>query len=69
MQKINFSKYRKMGGILRPLKAVINRPDDGTRLSIDSVNPEINVELSETTFALPIPESAKIYQLSDLKEF
>ena len=68
VQEITFSKYRKVGGILRPLKAVISRPADETRLSIESVNPEINVELSEMTFALPIPESAKVYQLSDLKE-
>jgi outer membrane lipoprotein-sorting protein len=68
VQEITFSKYRKVGGILRPLKAVIHRPADETRLSIEATNPEINVELAETTFDLPIPEGAKVYQLSDLKE-
>jgi outer membrane lipoprotein-sorting protein len=68
VQEIAFSKYRKVGGILRPLKAVIRRPTDGTRISIESASPEINVELAEMTFALPIPEGAKVYQLSDLQQ-
>lgn len=68
VQEITFSRYREVGGILRPLKAVIRRPADRTLISIESVNPEINVKLAETTFALPIPEGAKVYQLSDLKE-
>jgi len=68
VQEIAFSKYREVGGILRPLKAVIYRPADETRLSIEAANPEINMELPEITFDLPIPEGAKVYQLSDLKE-
>ncbi len=67
VQEISFSRYQKVGGILRPLKAVIHRPVDNTRISIESVNPEINVELAEKTFDLPIPEGAKIVQLSELK--
>ncbi len=67
VQEIVFSRYRKIGGILRPLKAVISRPSDGTQLSIESFDPEINVKMSEMTFNLPIPEGAKVYQLSDLK--
>ena len=68
IQEITFSKYQKVGGILRPLKAVIHRPADGTRISIESTKPEINVKLAEMTFNLPIPEGAKVYQLSDLKK-
>ena len=67
VQQVSFSRYQKVGGILRPLKAVIYRPIDGTRISIESVNPEINVELAETAFNLPIPETAKVVQLSELR--
>jgi len=67
VQEISFSKYQKVGGILRPLKAVIYRPMDGTRISIESVNPEINVELAEAAFSFPTPESAKVVQLSELR--
>lgn len=68
VQEISFSRYQKVGGIMRPLKAVIYRPVDETRISIESVNPEINVELAEMTFDLPIPENAKIVQLSELRD-
>ena len=67
-QEITFSKYQEVGGILRPLKAVIRRPTDDTYISIESVNPEINTELPKVTFDLPIPSGAKKYQLSDLKK-
>jgi hypothetical protein len=63
-QEITFSRYQEIGGILRPLKAVISRPADETYLTIESINPEINIELGETTFSFPIPRSAKIYQLT-----
>ena len=66
-QEITFSRYQEVGGILRPLKATIYRPADGTRISIESVSPEINLELAEKTFDLPVPDSTKIIQLSDLK--
>jgi len=65
IQEITFSGYKKIGMILRPLRAAIYRPVDGTRIFIESVNPEINVEMSEMTFSLPIPEGAKVYQLSE----
>jgi hypothetical protein len=68
VQEITFSRYQEIGGILRPLKAAIHRPADGTHISIESINPEINVELAEVIFDLPVPEGVKIYQLSDLKE-
>ncbi len=65
VQEITFSRYQEVGGILRPLKAAIHRPADGTHISIESINPEINVELAEVIFDLPVPDGAKIYQLSD----
>ena len=68
VQEITFSKYTEVGGILRPLKAMIYRPLDNTRISIESVNPEINIKLSKTTFELPIPENTKIYQLSEIRK-
>ncbi len=67
VQEISFSRYQKVGGILRPLRAVIHRPIDQTRISIESVSPEINVELAEMTFNLPIPEGTRIVQLSELR--
>ncbi|MBD3182164.1 DUF4292 domain-containing protein [Candidatus Poribacteria bacterium] len=67
-QEISFYDYKEVGGILRPLKAVINRPPDRTRITIESVDPEINVELAEIIFDLPIPDGVKIYNLSDLRE-
>lgn len=67
IQEITFSKYKEVGGILRPLKAMIYRPRDNTRISIESVNPEINIKLSKTTFELAIPDDTKIYQLSEIK--
>ena len=68
IQEITFSGYKEIGMIWRPLRAVIYRPVDGTRIFIESVNPEINVEMSEMTFSPPIPEGSKVYQLSDLKK-
>jgi len=68
VQEISFSGYREIGMILRPLRASIYRPADETRISIESVNPEINVEMSEMDFSIPIPEEAKVFQLSDLKK-
>ncbi len=68
IQEITFSKYRETGGVLRPLKATISRPYDNTRISIESVEPEINIKLAKTTFELPIPEDARIYHLSEIKK-
>ena len=68
VQEIDFSKYREVGGILRPLKAVVYRPDDLTRISIESVDPEVNVKLADDIFELSIPEGTKVYKLSDIKK-
>ena len=66
VQDITFSDYKEVGGILRPLKAIINRPGDRTRLTIQSVNPEINVKLQNVVFDLPVPDDVRKYTLSDL---
>ena len=68
IQEIAFSKYRDIGGILRPLKAVVYRTDDLTKITIESVDPEVNVKLADDIFELSIPENAKIYKMSDLKK-
>jgi len=67
IQEIAFSKYQQVGGILRPLKSVIRRPYEQTTISIESNSPEINIDLGDDTFTLPIPDSAKVYEFSDLK--
>jgi len=67
VQEIAFSKYREIGGILRPLKAVVYRPDDLTKITIESVDPEINIKLADDIFELSIPKDAKVYKISDLK--
>lgn len=67
IQDARFSKYQEIGGILRPLKAVISRPLDQTTISIESIDPEINTELGDNTFTFPIPSGAKVYEFSELK--
>jgi outer membrane lipoprotein-sorting protein len=67
-QEIKFFQYREIGGIIRPLKATIYRPADDTLISVESVDPKINVEIPENTFTFSAPESAKVYQISDLKK-
>ncbi len=68
IQDVRFSKYQEVGGIMRPLKAVINRPYDQTTISIEAVEPEINTELGENTFTFPTPSGAKVYEFSELKK-
>ncbi|MGB9595794.1 MAG: LolA family protein [Candidatus Poribacteria bacterium] len=67
VQDISFSKYKVIGGIIRPLKATVSRPLDSTTISLESLNPEINVKIDDDVFSLSIPENAKIYQIVDLK--
>ena len=68
IQEIDFSKYREIGGILRPLKVVVYRPDDLTRITIESVDPEVNVKLADDIFEFSIPKGTEVYKLSDLKK-
>jgi len=68
IQEIDFSKYREVGGILRPLKAVVYRPDDLTRITIESVDPEVNVKLADDIFEFSVPKGTNVYKLSDLKK-
>jgi hypothetical protein len=65
IQEISFSKYREIGGILRPLKAVVYRPEDLTKITIESVNPEINVKLADDTFEISVPKNVDIYKFKD----
>ena len=67
IQDISFPKYKVIGGVMRPLKATVNRPLDSTTISLESVDPEINVKIDSEVFNLTIPENAKVYQIVDLK--
>jgi len=66
-QEIVFAKYKEAGGVLRPSKVTIYRPSLNTRFSIESVNPEINIKLSESVFSIDVPDSAKVYGLPEVK--
>lgn len=65
VQKIEFSDYRKVGGILRPLKVTIQRIPEETFVAFDMVNPEINVDIVDSYFELELPESTKIRYLKN----
>ncbi|MEK6734898.1 MAG: DUF4292 domain-containing protein, partial [Pseudomonadota bacterium] len=68
IQEFSFSKYKEIGGVLRPLKAVVRHPIDSTTISIESVDPEINAKIDDEIFNLTIPDDAKVYQITDLKK-
>lgn len=50
LQHTSFRSYREVGGILRPMRATVERPTDGMTLSFDATNPELNIELPDTSF-------------------
>lgn len=60
IQKIEFSNYREVGGILRPFKIVIQRIPEKTQIIFSLIKPEINVELDDLFFELDLPESTTI---------
>jgi outer membrane lipoprotein-sorting protein len=68
VQEISFSKYREIGGILRSLKAVVYRPEDDTTITIESVDPELNVKLADDVFELSVPEGVEIYKFKKKDE-
>jgi hypothetical protein len=68
IQEFSFSKYKEIGGVLRPLKAVVSHPIDSTTITIESVDPEINAKIDDDVFSLAIPDDAKVYQIIDLKK-
>lgn len=68
VQEIAFSKYREIGGILRPLKAIVYRPEDLTKITIESADPELNAILADDTFELDVPKDAEIYKFRKKEE-
>jgi hypothetical protein len=68
VQEISFSKYKEIGGVLRPLKAIVSHPVDSATISIESVDPEINAKIDDEIFNLAVPDDAKLYQITDLKK-
>ncbi len=68
IQEISFSKYREIGGILRPLKAVVYRPEDLTKITIESVDPELNVIINDETFKISVPNNVDVYKFKDKGE-
>lgn len=60
VQRANFSDYRQIGGVIRPLKAVIERFDKPIYLSFEAVEPQINLDLSDALFTMKLPEGTKI---------
>ena len=63
IQDTEFDDYRETGGILRPLKVVIHRPTEGTAISFNSVQPEINSEFKDDVFRLKFPQGTDIQTL------
>ena len=68
VQEVSFSKYREVGGILRPLKAVVYRPEDFTKITIESVDPEINIKLADDVFDISVPDNVDVYKFKDKDE-
>lgn len=60
IQKIEFSDYREVGGILRPFKTTIQRIPEDTYVAFNLIKPEINVDVEDSDFELDLPESTKI---------
>lgn len=60
VQKIEFSDYREVGGILRPLKVKIQRIPEKTEVVFNLIKPEINVDIKDSYFELDLPETTKI---------
>lgn len=63
VQHVRFWNYQAVGGILRPLDALIERPKDDARLRFHAVDPEINLDLSDASFRHTFPPGADIRQV------
>lgn len=63
IQNTAFDDYREVGGILRPLKVAIHRPNEGTAISFNSVQPKINSEFKDDVFRLEFPQGTEIQTL------
>jgi hypothetical protein len=67
VQKIRFSDYRDVGGILRPHKVEVERPIEKTHVVLQVIKPEINSEISDTKFEFDrlLDENTKIRSLGE----
>lgn len=67
IQKTKFSDYRDVGGIMRPHKVEVERPNEKTRVVLNVIKPEINSEISGTKFEYDrfLDENTKVRALSD----
>ena len=63
VQDIEFSDYREVGGIFRPLKVIISRPAEGTLIAFQSVNPKVNENIKDKLFHIDLPDGTKITTL------
>jgi hypothetical protein len=62
VQHTSFGGYREVGGILRPMRATVERPADGVKLSFHATNPEINVEIADASFSHLFPPNIAVKQ-------
>ena len=69
-QRAAFSDYREVSGILRPHKVEIERPLEQTRVAVDIIKVELNVEINDSKFdaARFLSEDFEIISLSELAE-
>ncbi len=67
IQKTKFSDYRDVGGIMRPHKVEVERPNEKTRVVLNVIKPEINSEISGTKFEYDrfLDENTKVRALSE----
>ena len=67
IQKVRFSDYRDVGGILRPHRVEVERPIEKTRVVLQVIKPEINSEISDTKFEFDrfLDENTKVRSLSE----
>ena len=65
IQRVKFSDYRDVGGILRPHNVEIERPTEHTRVVLKIIKPEINVDISDSKFDFKpfLTEATKIRTL------
>lgn len=65
IQRVKFSDYRDVGGVLRPHNVDIERPLEYTRVILKIIKPEINVDIHDNKFDFDpfLTESTKIRTL------
>ena len=65
IQRVKFSDYRDVGGVLRPHNVEIERPTEYTRVVLKIIKPEINVDINDSKFDFEpfLTESTKVRTL------